>query len=76
MPRSAQGATSPFAIGAVAQRELVLHGRDLDDPEASSICSTDAFETPTQRTLPSSRSSLSAPTDSAYGTCGSGRWNW
>jgi hypothetical protein len=43
---------------------------------ATSICSMFAFESPTQRTLPSSWSSLNAPIVSAYGTSGSGRWYW
>ena len=45
-------------------------------PSASSSWSTVALEMPTQRTLPSSWSSLNVPIDSAYGTFGSGRWNW
>ncbi len=40
------------------------------------IWSGSAFEMPAMRMTPSSRSSASAPTESAYGTAGSGRWNW
>src|SRR4029453_10067104 len=40
------------------------------------IWSTLTLERPTSRTLPVARSSARAPTDSANGTLGSGRWNW
>ncbi len=43
---------------------------------ASRICSGFAFEMPARRILPSSSKSRTAPTESAYGTLGSGRWNW
>ena len=43
---------------------------------ASRIWSGFALLIPAIRMTPSSSSSASAPTDSAYGTDGSGRWNW
>ena len=43
---------------------------------ASSIWATVALDTPAMRIFPSSRSSAKAPTDSAHGTRGSGRWYW
>ena len=43
---------------------------------ASSIWATVAFEMPARTMTPSSSSSTRARTDSAYGTFGSGRWNW
>jgi hypothetical protein len=43
---------------------------------ACRIWSGSAFEMPAIRILPSSSRSRSAPTESAYGTRGSGRWNW
>lgn len=43
---------------------------------ASSICATVALEMPASSITPSSSSSRIAPTESAYGTRGSGRWNW
>ena len=52
----------------------VLHGHDLDDP-ARLLELVDAKRStcPTWRILPSSWSSLSAPTESSYGTCRVGR---
>ena len=41
-----------------------------------SIWSMVALEMPASRILPSSSSSFTAPMDSAYGSFGSGRWNW
>ena len=43
---------------------------------ASRICAGFALEMPAIRIFPASSRSRSAPTDSAYGTDGSGRWNW
>ena len=43
---------------------------------ASSICATFAFEMPASSITPSSSRSRMAPIESAYGTFGSGRWNW
>src|SRR5262249_41393069 len=43
---------------------------------ASCSCFSETFEIPMCRILPSSLSCTSAPTDSAYGTRGSGRWSW
>ena len=58
--------------------ELVLH---RDEPPsriafASSIWATFAFEIPAISITPSSSRSRMAPIESAYGTFGSGRWNW
>jgi hypothetical protein len=44
--------------------------------DAASSWATVTFESPRWRILPWSCSSLSAPTDSSIGTCGSTRWNW
>ena len=43
---------------------------------ACRIWSGFALEMPASRILPSSSRSRIAPTESAYGTFGSGRWNW
>ena len=43
---------------------------------ASSIWATFAFEMPAIWITPSSSRSRMAPIESAYGTFGSGRWNW
>ena len=43
---------------------------------ASSIWATFAFEMPAISMTPSSSRSRMAPIESAYGTVGSGRWNW
>ena len=43
---------------------------------AASICSAEKFEAPIQRTLPSSTSSLSAPSVSSIGVESSGRCCW
>jgi hypothetical protein len=40
------------------------------------ICCGFAFEIPASRILPASSRSRIAPTDSSYGTFGSGRWYW
>ncbi len=48
-------------------------------PKMSTACriwSGFAFEMPAARIFPASSSSRIAPTESAYGTDGSGRWNW
>ena len=77
IPCCAAAATSPFCTGDVksgASWFCTLATPTIE--RASSSCSTLALEMPTQRTLPSSWSSFSAPIDSAYGTSGSGRWNW
>ena len=49
-----------------------LDGRPEYVKRACASSSSETFETPTWRILPSSWSSLSAPTESSYGTCGSG----
>jgi hypothetical protein len=66
MPRSVHASTSPLAIGDVWRSESWFCTDTTSTiVSASSSCATLAFEMPTQRTLPSSWSSLNAPIDSA-----------
>ena len=66
MPRSVQASTSPLASGEVKSSESWFWTETISAmPSASSSCSTVQLERPIQRTLPSSWSSLNAPTVSA-----------
>ena len=64
--------------GAEPWGELVLH-RDqaaVEDVVGLVDMRVSAFEMPASWTTPSSSRSRIAPMESAYGTFGSGRWNW
>ena len=66
MSRCVQASTSPLASGDVKPSESWFWTETISaTPSASSSCSTLQLERPIQRTLPSSWSSLNAPTVSA-----------
>ena len=76
MPAALAGVEHVLGV-AVDEVVAVLDGDDLDDARARARAPRrDTFETPMWRILPSSWSSLSAPTESSSGTFGSGACSW